>query len=80
VNQLSGEILETQDSSPKPRSSIARRSLRIRSAESALSACSFHPDGSHTPESLEAAMKELDAELALNPNDGVAHYQGRRSI
>ena len=31
--------------------------------------------GAHTNDSLDAALKEIDAELALNPNDAVAHYQ-----
>ena len=76
VNQLSGEILETQgqfaEAAIEYRKAIAKNpqalNLHFRLARSILM-------GSHTPESLEAAMKELGAELALNPNDAVAHYQ-----
>jgi tetratricopeptide (TPR) repeat protein len=76
VNQLSGEILETQGQFAEAvieyRKAIAKNpqalNLHFRLARVILM-------GSHTPESLDAAMKELDAELALNPNDAVAHYQ-----
>jgi tetratricopeptide (TPR) repeat protein len=76
VNQLSGEILETQgqfaEAAIEYRKAIAKNpqalNLHFRLARAILM-------GSHTPESLESAMQELDAELALNPNDSVALYQ-----
>jgi tetratricopeptide (TPR) repeat protein len=76
VNQLSGEILETQgqfsEAAIEYRKAIAKNpqalNLHFRLARALLM-------GSHTPEGLEAAMKELDAELALNPSDCVALYQ-----
>jgi tetratricopeptide (TPR) repeat protein len=30
---------------------------------------------SHAPETLDAALREFEAELALNPMDAIAHYQ-----
>ncbi len=76
VNQLSGEILETQGQFAEAvieyRKAIAKNpqalNLHFRLARAILMS-------SHTPESLDAAMKELDAELALNPKDAVAMYQ-----
>jgi tetratricopeptide (TPR) repeat protein len=76
VNQLSGEILETQgqfaEAAIEYRKAIDKNpqalNLHFRLARAILM-------GAHTPESLEAAMKELDAELALNPNDAIALYQ-----
>jgi len=76
VNQLSGEILETQGQFAEAvieyRKAIAKNpqalNLHFRLARATLMS-------SHTPESLDAAMKELDAELALNPKDSVAIYQ-----
>ena len=76
VNQLSGEILETQgqfaEAAIEYRKAIAKNpqalNLHFRLARAMLM-------GAHTPESMEAAMKEIDAELALNPNDAVAYYQ-----
>ena len=76
VNQLSGEILETQgqfaEAAIEYRKAIAKNpqalNLHFRLARATLMS-------SHTPESLEAAMKELDGELALNPKDSVAIYQ-----
>ena len=76
VNQLSGEILETQgqfaEAASEYRKAIAKNpqalNLHFRLARAILMS-------SHTPENLESAMKELDAELALNPKDSVAIYQ-----
>lgn len=76
VNQLSGEILETQgqfaEAAIEYRKAIAKNpqalNLHFRLARAILM-------GSHTPDTLDAAMKELDAELALNPKDAVAIYQ-----
>ena len=76
VNQLSGEILETQgqfaEAANEYRKAIAKKAhalnLHFRLARAILMS-------SHTPESMDAAMKEIDAELALNPRDAVAIYQ-----
>ena len=76
VNQLSGEILETQGNFPEAvaeyRKAIEKNpnalSLHFRLGRALLMS-------SHAPENLDAAMKEFEAELALNPHDSVAHYQ-----
>ncbi|MEX2301743.1 MAG: tetratricopeptide repeat protein [Bryobacterales bacterium] len=76
VNQLSAEIFEIQG-----RHSEAVGEYR-KAIEKAPRALNLHYRlarallmESHEPAALEAARKEFEAELALNPNDAVAHYQ-----
>ncbi len=81
VNQLSGDILETQgqyaEAAAEYRKAIAKNpralNLHFQLARALL-------NSSHTPETLDAALKELDAELALNPSDAVAIYQAARIL
>ena len=76
VNQLSGEILETQgqfnEAVVEYRKAIEKspRSLNLhfRLGRAMLMA-------SHEPEALAAATKEFEAELGLNPADSIAMYQ-----
>jgi tetratricopeptide (TPR) repeat protein len=76
VNQISGEILETQGRFPEAaaeyRKAIAKSpgtlSLHFRLGRALLMS-------SHAPENLQVALKEFEAELALNPVDSIAHYQ-----
>lgn len=76
VNQISGEILETQgqfnEAVGEYRKAIEKNpralNLHFRLGRAMLMA-------SHEPEALSAAMKEFEAELALNPGDAVAEYQ-----
>ena len=76
VNQISGEILETQgqfgEAAAEYRKAIEKSpqtlALHFRLGRALLLA-------SHAPEALEAALKEFHAELALNPQDAVAEYQ-----
>lgn len=76
VNQISGEILETQGRFPEAAAeyrkaiekSPATLNLHFRLGRALLMS-------SHAPENLESARKEFEAELALNPNDSIAHYQ-----
>lgn len=76
VNQLSAEIFEIQgkysEAVSEYRKAIAKRpntlNLHYRLARALLME-------SHSPEALEAARKEFEAELRLNPNDAVAEYQ-----
>ena len=76
VNQISGEILETQgnfaEAAAEYRKAIAKSpttlNLHFRLGRALLLK-------SHDPENLEAALKEFQAELALNPQDCIAHYQ-----
>jgi len=76
VNQLSAEIFEIQG---KYNEAIAEYRKAIEKAPGTLN---LHYRlaralllESHEPAALEAARKEFEAELALNPNDAVAHYQ-----
>ena len=76
TNQLSAEILERQgryaDAAAEYRKAIAKNpkavNLHVRLARVILL-------GSQTPESLEEARKECEAELAVNPSDPIAEYQ-----
>jgi tetratricopeptide (TPR) repeat protein len=76
VNQISGEILETQgqfaEAAAEYRKAIEKSprtlGLHFRLGRALLMS-------SHAPETLDAALKEFEAELALNPLDSVAHYQ-----
>lgn len=76
VNQLSAEVFETQsrygDAITEYRKAIAKNSaalnLHFRLGRALLL-------DSHEPAALEAARKEFEAELALNPNDAAAEYQ-----
>jgi tetratricopeptide (TPR) repeat protein len=76
VNQLSGEILEIQGRFPEAAAeyrkaiekSPATLNLHFRLGRALLMS-------SHDPANLEAARKEFEAELALNPFDAIAHYQ-----
>jgi tetratricopeptide (TPR) repeat protein len=76
VNQISGEILETQgrftEAVAEYRKAIAKNpnalSLHYRLGRALLMS-------SHSPETLDAARKEFDEELSRNPSDSVAVYQ-----
>jgi tetratricopeptide (TPR) repeat protein len=76
VNQLSGEILEIQgqfaEAAAEYRKALEKSpntpNLHFRLGRALLMS-------SHAPETLEAALKEFEAELALNPSDAIAHYQ-----
>lgn len=76
VNQLSAEIFEIQgryaEAVAEYRKAIEKApntlNLHYRLARALLME-------SHEPAALEAAREEFEAELALNPNDAVAHYQ-----
>lgn len=76
VNQISGEILEIQgqftEAAMEYRKAIEKSpktlNLHFRLGRALLMS-------SHAPEMLEAAKKEFEAELALNPADAVAEYQ-----
>lgn len=76
VNQLSGEIFETQgryqEAAAEYRKAIAKNptavSLHYRLARALLLE-------SHDAGNLRDARKEFEAELALNPDDAVAEYQ-----
>jgi tetratricopeptide (TPR) repeat protein len=76
VNQLSAEIFEVQGRYPEAiqeyRKAIAKNgsalNLHFRLGRALLME-------SHAPQSLAAAHKEFEAELALNPVDSVAEYQ-----
>jgi tetratricopeptide (TPR) repeat protein len=76
VNQLSAEIFEIQgkysEAIAEYRKAIEKEprtlNLHYRLARALLME-------SHEPAALEAARNEFEAELALNPNDAVAHYQ-----
>lgn len=76
VNQISGEVLETQgqhaEAAAEYRKAISKNpaalNLHYRLGRALLMQ-------SHAPENLEAARREFEAELALNPNDAVAEYQ-----
>ncbi len=76
VNQISGEILETQGQFPEAvaeyRKAIAKNpealSLHFRLGRALLMS-------THSPSTFEEARKEFELELARNPQDSVAHYQ-----
>lgn len=76
VNQLSAEILEIQGHYPEAaaeyRKAIEKSpntlDLHYRLGRALLLS-------SHEPANLDLALKEFEAELALNPRDSVAHYQ-----
>jgi tetratricopeptide (TPR) repeat protein len=76
VNQLSGEILETQgqfgEAAAEYRKAIEKNpkalNLHFRLGRALLMS-------SHAQENLDAAMKEFEAELALNPSDSVSEYE-----
>ena len=76
VNQISGEILETQgrfaEAAAEYRKAIGKSPKTIgqhyRLARALLMT-------SHDSEALDMALKEFQAELALNPHDAVAEYQ-----
>jgi tetratricopeptide (TPR) repeat protein len=76
VNQLSGEIFETQgrysDAAAEYRKAIQKNpaavNLHFRLGRALLLQ-------SHDPANLREARKEFDAELALNPSDAVAEYE-----
>lgn len=76
VNQLSGEVLETlgqfTEAAAEYRKAIAKNpkalNLHFRLGRALLMSA-------HSPEVLDAAMQEFQAELALNPADAVVLYQ-----
>ncbi len=76
VNQLSGEIFETQgryrEAAAEYRKAIQKNpkavNLHFRLGRALLLE-------SHEPASMRDARKEFEAELALNPNDAAAEYQ-----
>ena len=76
VNQLSAEIFETQgryaEASAEYRKAIEKNpkavNLHFRLGRTILLE-------SHSPEALEAARRDFEAELALNPSDAAAEYQ-----
>jgi len=76
VNQISGEILETQghfaEAAGEYRKAIAKSpatlNLHYRLGRALLMS-------SHDPANLDAARQEFEAELVLNPGDAIAHYQ-----
>ncbi len=76
VNQISGEILETQgqftEAAAEYRKAIEKNpralSLHFRLGRALLM-------NSNSPEALAAAQKEFEAELTLNPSDAVAEFQ-----
>ncbi len=76
VNQLSAEILEIQgkyaEAAAEYRKAISKNpaavNLHYRLGRALLME-------SHAPEALDAARKEFEAELALNPSDAAAEYQ-----
>jgi tetratricopeptide (TPR) repeat protein len=76
VNQISAEILETQGHFPEAAAEYRKAlekspttlGLHFRLGRALLLA-------SHDPASLEAASKEFQAELAMNPTDATCHYQ-----
>jgi tetratricopeptide (TPR) repeat protein len=81
VNQLSGEILETQgqyaEAAEEYRKAIGKNpsalNLHFQLARALM-------NSSHEPETLDQALKEIEAELALNPSDAVAVYQAARIL
>jgi tetratricopeptide (TPR) repeat protein len=81
VNELSGDILETQgqyaEAAEEYRKAIAKNpralNLHFQLARALL-------NSSHAPETLDIALKEIEAELALNPSDAVATYQAARIL
>lgn len=81
VNQLSGEILEIDgkhaEAAAEYRKAIRKNpqalNLHYRLGRSLLLA-------SHDPQLLDAARKEFEAELALNPEDAAAEYQVAQSL
>ncbi len=76
VNQISAEIFEIQgkfsEAAAEYRKAIEKNpaavNLHYRLGRAILME-------SHTPEALERARQEFEAELKLNPNDAVAEYQ-----
>ncbi len=76
VNQLSAEIFEIQ---AKYKEAVAEYRKAIEKSPNTLNL--HYRLGrallmeSHEPAALDAARQEFEAELALNPNDAVAHYQ-----
>lgn len=76
VNQLSGEVLETQgqftDAVAEYRKAIAKNpkalNLHFRLGRALLMSA-------HSPDVLDAAMQEFQTELAMNPADSVVLYQ-----
>ncbi|HUB81607.1 MAG TPA: tetratricopeptide repeat protein [Bryobacteraceae bacterium] len=76
VNQISAEILEIQGHYPEAAAeyrkaiekSPATLDLHYRLGRALLLS-------SHEPANLEEALKQFEAELALNPRDAIAHYQ-----
>jgi tetratricopeptide (TPR) repeat protein len=76
VNQMSGEVLETQgkfaEAAVEYRKAIEKNpkalNLHFRLGRALLM-------GSQGEDTLKAAQQEFDAELALNPMDAVAEYQ-----
>ena len=81
VNQLSAEILETQgqyaEAAEEYRKAIEKNpralNLHFQLARALM-------NSSHEPETLDRALKEIEAELALNPSDAVAVYQTARIL
>ena len=81
VNQLSAEILETQgqyaEAAEEYQKAIAKNpralNLHFQLARALL-------NSSHAPETLDRALQEIEAELALNPSDAVATYQAARIL
>lgn len=76
VNQISGEILETQGqfaaAVAEYRKALAKNpaavNLHFRLGRALLMS-------SHSPDVLAEALQEFETELARNPQDSVAHYQ-----
>lgn len=76
VNQISGEILETQGqfaaAAAEYRKALEKNpdalNLHFRLGRALLMS-------SHAPAAMDEALKEFEAELARNPRDSVAYYQ-----
>ncbi|MEZ5363887.1 MAG: tetratricopeptide repeat protein [Bryobacterales bacterium] len=77
VNQLSAEIFEIQGRASEAvaeyRKALEKAPPRTLNLHYRLGRALLME--SHEPAALEAARKEFEAELALNPNDPVAEYQ-----
>ena len=76
VNQISGEILETQGqfaaAAAEYRKALEKNpdalNLHFRLGRALLMS-------THSPATLDEALKEFEAELVRNPQDAIAHYQ-----
>ena len=76
VNQLSGEIFDAQgnysEAVAQYRAAMAKNAKALGLHFKAGRALIMN---SHTPEALQQAQREFEAELALNPSDAAAEYE-----